>query len=84
MKEMLATLMVGLALSQTTLLYAADKPAAAPVPPPVSEQVRYDLALLAEHGLLAEPDAWAERLLTRPHLRRRSGGRPSRAGGARL
>jgi len=66
MKQTLTTLLVSLALSQTTLLYAADKPAAAPVPPPVSEQVRYDLALLAEHGLLAEPDVWAERLLTRP------------------
>lgn len=66
MKQALTSVLVSLTLSQTTLLYAADKPAAAPVPPPVPEQVRYDLALLAEHGLLAEPDVWAERLLTRP------------------
>ncbi len=33
---------------------------------PVSEQVRYDLSMLAEHGFISEPDAWAERLFTKP------------------
>ena len=34
--------------------------------PQVTEQVRYDLAALAERGLVAEPEAWAERLLAKP------------------
>ncbi|OGV73746.1 MAG: hypothetical protein A3K19_12005 [Lentisphaerae bacterium RIFOXYB12_FULL_65_16] len=66
MKPLLTSLFVMLLLTRTSVLCAADQPAPNAVPEPVSEQVRYDLALLAERGLVTAPDAWAERLVASP------------------
>jgi hypothetical protein len=47
-------------------LPAAEKASPASAPQPVLEQVRYDLALLAERGLVQQPEEWGNRLLAKP------------------
>jgi len=52
----------GLLMTASVILRAADQPVSQLVP----EQVRYDMALLAERGLVSDPEAWTQRLLAGP------------------
>ena len=66
MKLTSALILTAQLLIAPILLRAAGQPASAPVPQPVAEQVRYDLALLAERNLVSDPEEWAERLIAHP------------------
>ena len=66
MKRLSSLALFAHVLTVSLFLRAAEQPVPAPLPQPVSEQVRYDLALLAERGLVTAPEEWAERLLTHP------------------